>query len=96
MAHLTMADLASRSGAVADEKRDPKKWKPGGRPGKLHSELGIPKDEKIPAARLESATHSSNPEVKRDAIRAKTMAGWNHAGSRKDQLAKVYDHGSRS
>ena len=53
-----------------------KAFKPGGSKGKLHRELGIPEGEKIPAKRLEAAAHSSNPEVKRDAIRAKTMKGW--------------------
>ena len=63
------------------------KFKPGGQKGKLHRELGIPEGEKIPAARLESAAHSSNPEVRRDAIRAKTMEGWHHA-----RRSKLYDH----
>ena len=59
--------------------RVPKKdFKPGGHKGKLHREMGIPEGEKIPAARLESATHSSNPEIRRDAIRAKTMKSWKH------------------
>ena len=57
-----------------------KPFKPGGHKGKLHNELGIPTSEKIPAARLAAAEHSSNPEIKRDAIRAKTMEGWNHHG----------------
>lgn len=73
----------------------PKKWNPGGHKGKLHRELGIPEGQKIPASRLASAERSSNPEVKRDAIRAKTMEGWKHGGSSKrhEQLKKVYDHG---
>ena len=49
---------------------------PGGQKGKLHRELGIPEGEKIPRARLYAATHSDNPEVKRDAIRAETMGKW--------------------
>ena len=57
-----------------------KKFSPGGKKGKLHRELGIPTSEKIPARRLEQAEHSKNPEVRRDAIRAKTMKGWNHTG----------------
>jgi hypothetical protein len=51
---------------------------PGGKPGKLHSELGIKPGEKIPAKRLDEAEHSKDPEVRRDAIRAKTMEGWHH------------------
>lgn len=53
-----------------------KPFKPGGQKGKLHRELGIPVGQKIPASRLAAAARSSNPEVRRDAIRAKTMAGW--------------------
>lgn len=74
----------------------PRKWTPkskfhpGGQKGKLHRELGIPEGEKIPAGRLQSATRSSNPEVRRDAIRAKTMEGWRHGGSRR--ASKLYDH----
>lgn len=67
------------------EKR--KKWvpkkdfKPGGEKGKLHRELGIPEGEKIPADRLEKAAHSKNTEVRRDAIRAKTMKTWSKSKS---------------
>lgn len=52
------------------------KFKPGGEHGKLHRELGIPEGEKIPRARLESAAHSPDPEIRRDAIRAETMESW--------------------
>jgi hypothetical protein len=62
----------------------PKKdFHPGGEKGKLHRELGIPTDQKIPADRLRAATHSDNPEIRRDAIRAETMKGWNHSGHKK-------------
>lgn len=47
-------------------------------PGKLHHELHIPEGEKIPQSRLQSAMHSSNREVRNDAIRAHTMEGWHH------------------
>lgn len=57
-----------------------KAFNPGGRKGKLHRELGIPTDQRIPKSRLEAATRSSNPEIRRDAIRAKTMEGWRHVG----------------
>jgi len=53
-----------------------KAFKPGGTPGKLHRELGIKVGTKIPAARLSAAAHSSNPTIRRDAIRAQTMAKW--------------------
>ena len=85
MPHLTSVDAASRDlPKVATKKLTAKKktpnFHPGGEKGKLHRELGIPEGEKIPPARLEAAEHSSNPEVKRDAIRAKTMEGWHHGG----------------
>lgn len=70
----------------------PKKdFHPGGEKGKLHRELGIAEGKKIPADRLEAATRSRNPEVRRDAIRAKTMKGWNHKGHRSKARA-LYDH----
>lgn len=53
-----------------------KKFNPGGTPGKLHREIGVPVGKKIPAGKLAAAEKSSSPEIKRDAIRAKTMAGW--------------------
>jgi hypothetical protein len=67
---------------MAEEKKhNPKTWKPGGEKGKLHGELGVPADQKIPAAKLAAATHSENPEIRRDAIRAETMEGWHHGGA---------------
>lgn len=73
------------------KKWTPKKdFKPGGEKGKLHRELGIPEGEKIPEARLEAATHSRDREVRDDAIRAKTMEGWRHAG--KSRRSILYDH----
>lgn len=53
---------------------------PGGEKGKLHREMGIPEGQKIPAAKLKSAAHSSDPEKRRDAIRAETMKKWHHTG----------------
>lgn len=69
-----------------------KDFHPGGEKGKLHRELGISTDKTIPAARLTAATHSSNPEIKRDAIRAETMKGWNHSGEKRRKL--LYTHKS--
>lgn len=48
-------------------------------PGGLHRSLGIPEGQKIPAKRLEAATHSSNPKTRKQANLAKTMKGW-HKG----------------
>ena len=70
------------------EGKKPKRWTPkknfhpGGEKGKLHREMGIPEGQKIPAGRLASAAHSSNPEERRDAIRAQTMKKWHHGGSK--------------
>lgn len=47
-------------------------------PGRLHRELGVKEGTKIPASKIEAATHSSNPTVRRDAIRARTFASWHH------------------
>ncbi len=66
----------------ADVKQRTKSFNPGGQKGKLHRELGIPEGQKIPKDRLRSAMNSSNPEVRRDAIRANTMEHWNHGGRR--------------
>lgn len=55
-------------------------FKPGGQKGKLHRELGVAPGKKIPAAKLKAAQHSQNPTIRGDAIRAKTMEGWNHGG----------------
>ena len=58
------------------------KFHPGGEKGKLHREMGIQEGKKIPAGQLEAATHSKNPEKRRDAIRAETMKGWHHGGGK--------------
>jgi hypothetical protein len=80
---VTIAVPAPRIGKFAGGSRVAKRakpFKPGGKKGKLHRELGIPTDQKIPAARLAAATRSSKPAVRRDAIRAKTMEGWAKPG----------------
>lgn len=63
-----------------------KRWKPGGHKGKLHREIGVPEGEKIPAKKLEAAKHSSDPEIKRDAIRADTMKHWDHGAAKRKKL----------
>jgi hypothetical protein len=81
----TMIDMMSR---VSMAEKKPKHWvpkakfHPGGQKGKLHRELGIAEDRPIPPARLAQAAHSKNPEVKRDAIRARTMKKWHHGKSK--------------
>lgn len=75
---------------MARKKWVPKKdFKPGGEKGKLHRELGISEDKKIPAERLQAATHSKDPEIRRDAIRAETMKKWHHDGKKHRVM---YDH----
>ena len=69
-----------------------KGWRPGGEKGKLHRELGIPEGQKIPHDRLNAATRSENPEVRRDAIRAKTMEGWKHGSSRAEARYSKRSH----
>ncbi len=43
------------------------------KPGALHKELGVPADKKIPAKKLNEATHSKNPLEKKRAVLAKTF-----------------------
>ena len=42
-------------------------------PGALHKTLGVPMGKTIPAAKLEAATHSSNPTTRRRANLARTL-----------------------
>lgn len=46
--------------------------------GGLHRALGIPEDQTIPMERVEEATHSENPHLKKMALMAKAMHGWHH------------------
>lgn len=41
--------------------------------GALHRELGVPEGEKIPAKKLERASHSENPKLRKRANLAKTL-----------------------
>ena len=84
MASVTLLDVANRTTPVAEKRKrwTPKKdFHPGGEKGKLHREIGVPEGEKIPAEKLAKATHSSNPETRRDAIRARTMKDWSKSKS---------------
>lgn len=76
---------------MAKKKWVPKKdFHPGGEKGKLHRELGVSEDKTIPTDRLRKATHSENPEIRRDAIRAETMKKWHHGGKKKTTMNKMY------
>ncbi len=48
-------------------------------PGALHRELGVPQGQKIPAAKVEKAAHSSNPTLAKRARFAETLKKINHA-----------------
>lgn len=45
------------------------------RPGALHKALKVPKGKKIPEAKIEKATHSENPRLRKEANFAKTLRG---------------------
>jgi hypothetical protein len=47
----------------------------GKHPGALHSHLGVPQGQKIPASKLAKATHSSNTTIRKEANLAKTLKG---------------------
>lgn len=53
------------------------KWIAGAikHPGALHKALHVPQGQKIPAAKLAKAAHSSNPTMRRRANLAKTLKG---------------------
>src|SRR5262245_56721080 len=52
------------------------KWMAGAvkKPGALHRSLGVPQGEKIPAGKIEKASHSDNPTLRKRANLAKTFA----------------------
>ena len=54
-----------------------KKWIAGAikKPGALRKTLGVKKGEKIPAKKLEKATHSKNPTTAKRARLAETLKG---------------------
>ena len=57
------------------------KWIQGAikHPGSLHKALHVPEGEKIPAKKLEKATHSHNPKLAKKANLAKTLKRMHHA-----------------
>ena len=57
------------------------KWIQGAikHPGSLHKALHVPEGEKIPAKKLEKATHSKNPKLAKKANLAKTLGRMHHA-----------------
>ena len=57
------------------------KWIQGAikHPGSLHKALHVPEGEKIPAKKLEKATHSKNPKLAKKAHLAETLKRMHHA-----------------
>lgn len=53
----------------------PKNWIKGAikHPGKLHRELGVPEDEKIPAKKMAKAAKSKSPTIRKEVALAKTL-----------------------
>lgn len=43
--------------------------------GGLHRSLEVPEGQKIPAAKVEAATHSKNPRTRKQSNLAKTLKG---------------------
>ena len=48
------------------------------RKGNLHRALGVAEGDKIPAAKLSAARHSSNEHIRKMAEFAHTMSTWKH------------------
>ncbi len=46
------------------------------RPGALHRALSVPEGQKIPASKLTKAVHSDNPQLRKQGILARTLAGF--------------------
>lgn len=44
--------------------------------GSLHSALGVPQGQKIPASKVAAAAGSSSPNLRKKAVFAKNAAGW--------------------
>lgn len=45
--------------------------------GKLHADLGVPKGQKIPAAKMSAAKASAGPAEKKRIVFAQNAAKWN-------------------
>jgi hypothetical protein len=66
--------------------------------GGLHRSLGVPVGKPIGKARIEAATHSKKPVVRKQAQLAETMMGFNHkhVGARKNTFGNVKTFSSAS
>lgn len=76
--HLREGFQADTEARKFDSKKSGGRIKPGfiKKPGALRGALGAKPGEKIPAKKLEKATHSDNPTLRKRAVLAKTMRGW--------------------
>ena len=72
-----MKKAAQHHAKAAEHHAEAKKWIQQAikHPGALHEELHVKKGEKIPAKKLEKATHSKNPTLARRARLAETLRG---------------------
>jgi hypothetical protein len=74
ISNTTAAAMPRKDGGKA-------KWIQGAikHPGSLHKALHVPAGEKIPAKKLEKASHSENPKLAKKANLAKTLKAMHHA-----------------
>lgn len=63
-------------GSKKREKRAGGNWIQGAikHPGALHKKLHVPEGTKIPTKKINKATHSSNPTLRKEATLAKTLS----------------------
>jgi hypothetical protein len=77
-----VSDSMAKNAAAAMPRKDggKTKWIQGAikHPGSLHKALHVPAGEKIPAKKLEKASHSENPKLARKANLAKTLKAMHH------------------
>jgi hypothetical protein len=78
LAHM----LPFSEGGTAKEHAKGGKWIQGAikHPGALHMALKVPKGHKIPEMKLEKASHSSSPVMRKRANLALTLKGFHHKG----------------
>lgn len=69
-----------------------KKWikKATENKGALHRNLGVKEGDKIPEKKLESAKHSENPKIRKEAALAETLKHIHKKPSGKGMRAKMY------
>jgi hypothetical protein len=75
--HAEGSSAKKRADTTSPRKQGGGKWIQGAikHPGALHKALHVPEGNKIPAAKLAKAAHSSNPTMRKRANLAKTLKG---------------------